>query len=321
MSVALNAALAVNIATPALQADGDTPGATPVPRKVTELAPRLLKGGDTASKRATAPHLLRLEGEGHGDLIRIDEAQFVLGRDQQPALPINHLGVSRRHAQIFSRQGEWFLEDLGSKNGTLLNHNLIGLPVKLNNDDLINLGNGAVFRYIDDPMVDDVYRGRMSVIGPRDPLTNTMAPNDFDARAICELNFHAKYDLPLAYAVADIDKPTLPEGSLFLAKELARRIRSATRKQDLMCHLGRNRFAVLYRQTSRQEAMKLAERMRVEVADQPYRIGNTRWKMTLSAGVAALPGHQSTFGGLKAFAEFALEQAKQSGGNCVHTAQ
>ncbi|MDX2023224.1 MAG: GGDEF domain-containing protein [Deltaproteobacteria bacterium] len=321
MSQALSFKAEVHVALPAMQGDGETPGDTPAPRKVVELAPRAAAGDGTDSRRASAPHLLRLEGEGHGDLVRIDEAQFVLGRDQQPTLPINHRGVSRRHAQIFWQRGEWFIEDLGSKNGTLLNHHLIGLPVKLSNDDLINLGNGAVFRYIDDPMADDVYRGRMTTIGPRDPVTNTMAPSDFDVRALCELAFHARYDLPLAYVVADIDKPPTAEDSLVLAKELARRIRNAVRKQDLLCHLGQNRFAVLYRQTSRQDALKFAERIRAEVADQPFRLGNARWKMTLSAGVAAIPGHQSTLGGLKAFAEFALELAKAGGGNRVHTAQ
>ena len=321
MTQALNFDAEIHVATPAMQGDGDAPGDTPVPRKVVELVPRAVGGGESDSRRASAPHLLRLEGEGHGDLVRIDEAQFVLGRDQQPTLPINHRGVSRRHAQIFWQRGQWYIEDLGSKNGTLLNHHLIDLPVKLSNDDLINLGNGAVFRYIDDPMADDVYRGRMTMIGPRDPVTNTVAPHDFDARALCELAFHARYDLPLAYAVADIDKPPPAEDSLILARELVRRIRSAIRKHDFLCHLGQNRFAVLYRQTSRQDALRFAERMRAEVADQPFRLGNTRWKMTLSAGVAAIPGHQSTLGGLKAFAEFALERAKTDGGNCVHTAQ
>ena len=321
MSFALNPDRTISVTTPALQADGDTPGVTPAPRNVIELERKVAAGDQTGSRRASAPHLLRLEGERYGDLIRIDEDGFVLGRDQQPAVPINNRGVSRRHAQIFARQGDWFLEDLGSKNGTLLNHNLIGLPVKLNNDDLINLGNGAVFRYIDDPMADDIYRGRMTTIGPRDPVTNTMAPSEFDDRARSELVFHAKYDLPLAYAVVDIDKRAMPGDSLTLAKELARRIRSVVQKKDLLCHLGQHRFAVLYRQTSRQEALKLAERIRAEVADQPIRLGTTRWKLTISAGVAAIPGHQSTFSGLKSFAEFALEQAKDSGGNCVHTAQ
>ena len=45
----------------------------------------------------------------------------VIGRegDEQLCFP-NHAGMSRRHFRIFKNKGLWWVEDLGSRNGTLI---------------------------------------------------------------------------------------------------------------------------------------------------------------------------------------------------------
>jgi serine/threonine-protein kinase len=51
--------------------------------------------------------------------------------------------VSRRHAKVFVREGRFFIEDLGSINGTFLNRGrrlLPGVPQVLNEDDEIIVG-------------------------------------------------------------------------------------------------------------------------------------------------------------------------------------
>lgn len=59
---------------------------------------------------------------------------IILGREGNQPFPIKEdaHGVSRRHAQITIRDdGEWFLEDLGSSNGTFIRNNKTGdfMPV------------------------------------------------------------------------------------------------------------------------------------------------------------------------------------------------
>ena len=51
-------------------------------------------------------------------------------------------GVSRQHAKIFQRYGRLFVEDAGSRNGTLLNNcRLIPhLPYRLQEGDMLQLG-------------------------------------------------------------------------------------------------------------------------------------------------------------------------------------
>jgi len=54
---------------------------------------------------------------------------LTIGRDPKCDICIDDGSVSRRHAQISYISGQWWIEDLGSSNGTLLNGALIGKSV------------------------------------------------------------------------------------------------------------------------------------------------------------------------------------------------
>ena len=73
-------------------------------------------------------------------------AENYLGRG-----PENHIRVaddftSQRHARVAINNGEYWLEDLGSKNGTVVNGARIDEPVNLANGDLFQIG-GVTFRF------------------------------------------------------------------------------------------------------------------------------------------------------------------------------
>ncbi|MBI5482724.1 MAG: FHA domain-containing protein [Deltaproteobacteria bacterium] len=74
------------------------------------------EGGADASG---APALyMMLEG---GELDRINKERFVIGRGKHCDFVINSGKVSREHAVIVRDAGEFFIEDLGSSNGTWFN--------------------------------------------------------------------------------------------------------------------------------------------------------------------------------------------------------
>ncbi|MCC7070259.1 MAG: FHA domain-containing protein [Deltaproteobacteria bacterium] len=57
---------------------------------------------------------------------------FVFGRTGGPAnVPIADQSVSKRHARVFMKDGQWFLEDLKSVNGTVVNNRRITEPVAI----------------------------------------------------------------------------------------------------------------------------------------------------------------------------------------------
>ncbi len=74
---------------------------------------------------------------GHDIALRGDRA--VIGRLQECDICLADANVSRRHAELFLLDGDWFLQDLESTNGTMLN----GEPVtraRLRDGDVMEIG-------------------------------------------------------------------------------------------------------------------------------------------------------------------------------------
>lgn len=64
---------------------------------------------------------------------------FTIGRMADNDLEIDYMGVSRYHAQIERIDGNFFIQDLGSRFGTFVNHQMVKKH-QLVHDDRINLG-------------------------------------------------------------------------------------------------------------------------------------------------------------------------------------
>jgi pSer/pThr/pTyr-binding forkhead associated (FHA) protein len=68
------------------------------------------------------------------------QTEVTLGRDPVCDIPIFEDTVSARHARLTYHHGQWWVEDLGSTNGTRLNQEMITLPTVLTSGDDIGLG-------------------------------------------------------------------------------------------------------------------------------------------------------------------------------------
>jgi pSer/pThr/pTyr-binding forkhead associated (FHA) protein len=75
----------------------------------------------------------------------LDQARVRIGRDPRNQVVIDDLYVSRNHAFITFEDGKFWVEDLGSKNGTKLNGAHIVDREVLNSGDLLTVGH-AEFR-------------------------------------------------------------------------------------------------------------------------------------------------------------------------------
>jgi len=62
--------------------------------------------------------VLYVIGEESGTEKKVDKDIFIIGRSSKCDLVINSVKVSREHAIITRERGEYFIEDLGSANGT-----------------------------------------------------------------------------------------------------------------------------------------------------------------------------------------------------------
>ncbi len=71
----------------------------------------------------------------------LEGVEMTLGRrsDNDIVLPLDRR-ISRRHARLFQRGGYWYIEDLGSANGTFVNDRRVHQPVQLRPGDRIRVG-------------------------------------------------------------------------------------------------------------------------------------------------------------------------------------
>lgn len=65
---------------------------------------------------------------------------LVIGRDQTCDLILDEKTVSAEHARLSYHHGNWWVEDLHSRNGTLLNLELVNTPAVMTSGDELQLG-------------------------------------------------------------------------------------------------------------------------------------------------------------------------------------
>ena len=70
----------------------------------------------------------------------LEEGETTLGRSSDNDIVVDYSAVSGRHAKIVRIGENYFIEDLGSSNGTFINGKKINGQYLLNSGDLIGLG-------------------------------------------------------------------------------------------------------------------------------------------------------------------------------------
>lgn len=68
------------------------------------------------------------------------ETSTTIGRGAGCELRIDDTYASSEHARIFGRSSAWYVEDLGSTNGTFVNEQRLGAPAMLAPGDRIRIG-------------------------------------------------------------------------------------------------------------------------------------------------------------------------------------
>jgi len=71
--------------------------------------------------------------------VRID-ASVTIGRAPECELRIDDTYASQQHARVFGKGGSWYVEDLGSTNGTYVNEQRLAAPAMLTTGDRIRVG-------------------------------------------------------------------------------------------------------------------------------------------------------------------------------------
>lgn len=94
--------------------------------------------GGTAGGGASASLVVH-PPEGKARAVRL-EGNLTVGRAPECDLKIDDTYASQQHARVFARNGAWYVEDLGSTNGTFVNEQRLAAPAQLTPGDKIRIG-------------------------------------------------------------------------------------------------------------------------------------------------------------------------------------
>ena len=83
--------------------------------------------------------LVLMTGGRVGERYRLVKEKTVIGRHPGCDIIVDSGSVSRQHAVVEMKEGAWWIEDLGSRNGTLINGDKLNGPHQLESADEIGV--------------------------------------------------------------------------------------------------------------------------------------------------------------------------------------
>ncbi len=94
-------------------------------------APRPPKQQKPAKRRGSPTHVAVTQGSSAGATAALDAAPILIGRGSDAAIRLDDDYASTRHARIAASGDQWFVEDLGSTNGTYIGSVRITQPTTI----------------------------------------------------------------------------------------------------------------------------------------------------------------------------------------------
>jgi diguanylate cyclase (GGDEF)-like protein len=246
--------------------------------------------------------------------------EMVIGRGADCSIQVDRDSVSRKHAKVFCQGNQWQVLDLGSTNGSYVNDGQI-TQCSLRDGDLLKIGN-AIFKFLVGGNIESSYHEeiyRMTII---DGLTQAYNKRYFLENLEKELPRCARHQRPLSLLMFDIDhfkRINDEHGHLtgdFVLRELARRVRTRIRKEEVFARYGGEEFALNLPETPKEGALKVAEDLRRIVDAEPFDFEGDRIAISISVGVATTINEISPEAFIK-LADDNLYRAKRAGRNRV----
>jgi two-component system, cell cycle response regulator len=278
--------------------------------------------------------LIFLCGDKLGTAIRIDRSKTLLGRDSDVVdLALDDDVASRVHAQISlvnsdNGDSQYYLSDLGSTNGTLLNGVLLPdqEPRSIRDGDKIKIGRQLFkFALLDELEIE--YQERVHELIVHDDLTGLLTRKSFSLELEREVGRSQRHNHEFCVLMMDLDffkKVNDSYGHLIGSEALrhtAEVIRDTLRDSDVVARYGGEEFIALLPETPKHKGIEAADRVReaMEAYQFPASLHekSTKMKITISIGVAEFPSDSMSPTSLIEAADIALYEAKQTGRNRV----
>ncbi len=282
--------------------------------------------------------VLLLTGTNAGQVFTLEDRETLLGRGRDVQLRVEDVAISRVHARIVRREdGRFFVEDMGSTNGTFVNGNgpiERSARAELHRGDRIQVGPNVVLRFSVIDQVEEKLARQLFEASTRDPLTGVYNRRYFTERLTSEVGFAERHKSNLGLISFDIDHFKQVNdthghsmGDLVL-QAITGEVGQLIRVEDVLARVGGEEFTVLVRGIEHVNVVRFAERLRraVEQIVLPFSVDSIG--VTISVGVASLDEVMTPPVGIEAdattteerllsLADARLYEAKEAGRNRV----
>tara|TARA_R110002096_G_scaffold143328_1_gene299086 strand:- start:43035 stop:43826 length:792 start_codon:yes stop_codon:yes gene_type:complete len=244
----------------------------------------------------------------------------VVGRDETADLTVTRGSISRRHAELRrGSEGEWLVADMGSTNGTYLND----VPIEdaeLEDGDHVQFGD-AIFKFV---LADSsAFHDKVYSVTVLDGITSIYNQRYFFAHLDKQMSKAQRVKSDMALIIIDIDwfsDLNEERGELCgdaVLRTLARRVSLQTKAGFTAARIGGEEFAVLIPGGELDDALELAEAIRLAVHSEPFAFEGNDFEVSVSLGVAGSAEGELSARQLVEEARMQLRSAKKNGRNCV----
>jgi len=275
----------------------------------------------TGQKRAA--YVLMMSGSNLGELHKLVQDRVVIGRGDKADIRLVDDGISREHIRLVQEDGQFWVEDLGSTNGTYCNGERVERRALVEGDKIL-LGSTTILKFTFQDRLEEAFQRQMAESALRDGLTRAYNKRYFTERLELEVAHSLRHGSPLSLVFIDIDHFKQindvhghPTGDQVLA-QLATLIMSMLDEDEVFARYGGEEFAIIARGTGTREAAVFLERVRATIESRSFMFGEARISVTVSIGIARAPapGIAET-GDLVTRADEAMYEAKHAGRNRV----
>jgi len=275
-------------------------------------------------REAKRPCLIMIKGDFIGQVYELSQDVIMIGRSDEVQLVVSDVSVSRRHAMIVNRQGDFYVSDLGSTNGTFLNRQSVTTATLLSEGDKVSVGH-VTFKFSFQDEDDTTYHLMLRNMAVKDSLTRIFNRRYFLEAVEKEFDYTRRNHSGLAVILFDIDHFKRVNDSYghaagdYVLKTMAELIEREARGYDVFARYGGEEFIFLMRGANREAASALAERVRSTVEGKVFEYDGHTLSVTISLGVSWWNGEDplSAPEELVKRADQQLYEAKRAGRNCV----
>lgn len=286
---------------------------------------------------AKRPVLVILQGLPLGFTLGLDRDKAVIGRGTMCDVVLRDEIASRMHAEITRLTAEatcheYYLEDLGSTNGTYLNGTRVTSPQLLQDGDKIKIGNHLMkFAMLDE--FEAEFQERLHQMTQTDELTGLRSRRSLFADLDRLLNqaMSGNQQQSITVVMWDLDRfKQVNDGRGHLVgshaiRDVGHIIRDEVGSAERAARYGGEEYFA-YLPGDIPDGLEVAERVRLRVAENEFAGSATdatqKMRITISAGISSFPRDGVSALDLVQKADQALYRAKRSGRNqtCVYDA-